>query len=218
MKNLLVICLILCMMVSLVSCASMGANEQQGTTVGAIGGAAAGAGLGQAIGRNTESTLIGAGIGLVVGALVGNQVGSYMDKQQAAMQNAMSASIAANQASVQRASEDMLMATFRSDVFFDLNSYKLKPGAYLELDRVANVLKQYPQTNIQIQGHTDSSGSEDYNMMLSTKRARAVEAYLMQSNIDPRRMTAYGMGEGQPISSNPDQNRRVVIVLTPITK
>lgn len=218
MKQILSIFLVLCMMFTLVSCAGQGQNQRQGTAIGAAGGAAAGAGLGQAIGRNTEATLLGAGIGLVVGALIGNQVGSYMDKQQAALQNAMSSSIAANQASIQRASEDMLMATFKSEVMFDLNSSILKAGAYPELDRVANVLNQYPQTNIQIQGHTDSSGSEDYNMMLSTKRADAVKRYLTQRNVDPRRMVSYGMGEGQPISSNPAQNRRVVIVVTPITQ
>jgi outer membrane protein OmpA-like peptidoglycan-associated protein len=201
----------------IMSCAGQGPNQRQGTAIGAAGGAAAGAGLGQAIGRNTEATLLGAGIGLLVGAIAGNQIGSYMDKQERALQNAMSSTMAANQANVQRASEDVLMATFRSEVLFDLNSYILKPGAYPELDRVAKVLNDYPQTNIQIQGHTDSSGSEDYNMMLSTKRAKAVERYMIQRFVDQRRMTAVGMGEGQPISSNPAQNRRVVIVLTPIS-
>lgn len=215
MKSKLVIAVLVVSMMFL-GCANMGANQQKGTAIGAAGGAAAGAGLGQAIGRNTESTLIGAGIGLLVGSLVGNQVGSYMDKQEAALQNAMAASMAANQASINRVSEDMLMLNFKSDVFFDLNSSVLKPGAYSELNRVANVLNQYPQTNIQIQGHTDSSGSEEYNMTLSNRRAKAVEAYLRQSNISPQRMSAYGMGESQPISSSPAQNRRVTIVLTPI--
>ncbi len=205
------------MAISLVSCAGQGQNQQRGTAYGAAGGAAVGAGLGQAIGGNTDATLLGAGIGLLVGSLVGNQIGSYMDKQEAALQNAMSATIATNQASIQRATDDMLMATFRSEVFFDINSYILKAGAYPELDRVANVLNQYPQTNIQIQGHTDSSGNEDYNMRLSANRANAVLRYLTQRNVDSRRMIAVGMGEGQPISSTPAQNRRVVIVITPIS-
>lgn len=216
MKKLLSILIAICMVVTLVSCAGQGQNQRQGTSVGAATGAAVGAGLGQAIGRNTESTLIGAGIGLVVGSLVGNQVGSYMDKQERALQNAMSASIASNQANVQRATDEILMATFKSEVFFDLNSHILKPGAYIELDRVAKILRDYPNTNIQIQGHTDSSGKEDYNLLLSTKRARAVESYFIQSLVDHRRLTSVGMGEGQPISSNPAQNRRVVIVITPI--
>jgi len=213
MKNLI---LVLVCALFLISCATAGPNQNQGTAVGAGVGAAVGAGLGQAIGGNTESTLWGAAIGAAVGGLAGNQIGAYMDRQQAAMQNAMSASIAANQASINRASQDMLMATFKSDVFFDFNSYTLKPGAYVELDRVAHVLNQYPQTNIQVQGHTDKSGSEQYNMQLSQRRAQSVVNYMTQRHVDPRRLIAVGLGESQPISSDPAQNRRVTMVVTPI--
>jgi outer membrane protein OmpA-like peptidoglycan-associated protein len=214
MKNTI---LVLICAIFLISCATAGPKQNQGTAVGGATGAAIGAGLGQAIGRNTESTLWGAAIGAAVGALAGNQIGAYMDRQQAAMQNAMSASIAANQASVNRASENMLMATFKSDVFFDVNSFAIKPGGYNELTRVANVLNQYPQTNIQVQGHTDRSGTQEYNRTLSQRRAETVQSVLMQNGVDPRRMTAIGMGESQPISSNPAQNRRVTLVLTPIS-
>lgn len=214
MKKLIVI--FLCALL-LTSCASMGPNQQQGTAVGAGAGAAIGAGLGQAIGRNTESTLWGAAIGAVVGGIAGNQIGSYMDRQQAALQNAMSASIAANQANVQRATQDTLMATFKSDVFFDFNSSVLKPGAYVELDRVANVLNKYQSTSVQIQGHTDKSGSEQYNLDLSQRRADSVRTYLIQRQVHPQRLIAIGLGESQPISSNPAQNRRVTMVLTAIS-
>jgi outer membrane protein OmpA-like peptidoglycan-associated protein len=214
MKNIIIV--LICA-VFLMSCATQGPKQNQGTAVGGVTGAAVGAGLGQAIGGNTESTLWGAAIGAAVGALAGNQIGAYMDRQQAAMQNAMASTIAANQASVNRASENMLMATFKSDVFFDVNSSAIKPGGYNELTRVSNVLNQYPQTNIQVQGHTDRSGSEEYNRVLSQRRAETVQAVLMQNGVDPRRMTSIGLGESQPISSDPSQNRRVTLVLTPIS-
>lgn len=198
----------------ILACANAGQKQQTGTAVGAGVGAAGGAAIGHAYG-GTQGMIIGGLIGGIVGGIAGNQVGAYMDRQEAALQAAMSSSIAANQASIQR-SQDVLMATFKSEVFFDFNSSILKPGAYVELDRVANVLNQYPQTNVQIQGHTDSVGNEQYNMQLSQRRADAVKTYLMQRQVDPRRLTAIGLGESQPISSNDAQNRRVTIVLTPI--
>lgn len=213
MKNIIIV--IICALF-LISCAGQGQRQQQGTTTGAVIGGLAGAGLGQAIGGNTDSTLIGAAIGAAVGGLAGNQIGAYMDRQQAAMQNAMASSIAANQASINRANQQTLMATFKSDLFFDVNSSTIKPGGYSELTRVANALNQNPQTNIQIQGHTDRSGSETYNMQLSQRRANTVMAVLMQNGVAQNRMSAIGLGETQPISSNPAQNRRVTLVLTPM--
>jgi outer membrane protein OmpA-like peptidoglycan-associated protein len=213
MKNII---LVLICALMLFGCASQGAKQNQGTAVGAGTGAVIGAVLGQAIGRDTEATLWGAAAGAAVGALAGNQIGAYMDRQEAAMQNAMAASIAANQASIRRANQDLLMATFKSDVFFGYDSSILKSGAYTELNRVANALNQYPQTNVQVQGHTDRSGGEEYNMALSQRRADAVVNYLIQRQVSPQRLIAIGLGESQPISSDPAQNRRVTLVLTPI--
>ena len=113
-------------------------------------------------------------------------------------------------------SQDVLTATFKSDMFFDFDSATIKPGAYAELDRVAKVLNDYPQTMIQIQGHTDSSGAEDYNMALSERRANAVRDALIQRGVDPERLTTIGFGESQPISSSAAMNRRVSLVMTPI--
>jgi len=206
--SLLIICLFV------FSCAGMGQKQTQGTAIGTGVGAAGGAAIGHAYG-GTQGMIIGGLIGAIVGGIAGNQVGAYMDRQEAALNAAMSTAIAADQASLQR-SQDVLMATFKSDVFFDFNSSILKPGAYVELNRVANVLNQYPQTNVQIQGHTDKSGTEEYNRFLSQRRAEAVRNYLIQQQVDPRRMTAIGLGESQPISSSPAQNRRVTMVLTPI--
>ena len=197
---------------SLVSCAAPPTRRQQTTGGGAAVGAGVGAILGQAIGRDTESTLIGAGIGALLGGIAGNQIGAYMDRQEQALRNAVAVSEAA---SIQR-SQNVLTATFKSDIFFDFDSYILKPGAYSEIARVANVLNSYPQTTITVEGHTDSTGAETYNQTLSERRAQAVKNALVQRGVDGRRIMTVGYGESQPISSINAQNRRVNIVITPI--
>jgi outer membrane protein OmpA-like peptidoglycan-associated protein len=126
----------------------------------------------------------------------------------------MASTVAANNATIERNNEQMLTATFKSDVFFDFNSAILKPGSYAELDRVAGVLNQYPQTLIRIEGHTDQIGDEQYNQQLSERRADAVRNALLQRGIDPARMIAVGMGECCPISSDDATNRRVTMQLS----
>jgi outer membrane protein OmpA-like peptidoglycan-associated protein len=211
MKKTVSTFVILVLAMTLFSCA--GATKQQkGTAAGAAIGAGVGAGLGQVIGGDTEGTLIGAGIGALLGGIAGNQIAAYMDRQEPALRGAMAESDAVN---VQR-TQDVLTATFKGDIFFDLDSSILKPGAYSEIDRVSNVLNNYPQTTIRVEGHTDSTGPEDYNQRLSEKRAEAVKSALIQRGVDPRRIQAVGYGESQPISSNNAMNRRVGIVITPI--
>ncbi len=198
---------------TLSSCASLDTKEKQGTAVGAGVGAAVGAGLGQAIGGNTQATLIGAAIGTAVGALAGNRVGAYMDKQEQDLRNALAYSEAA---AIQR-EQDVLTATFKGDVFFDFDSATLKAGGYDEIDRTARVLNNYPATRIRVEGHTDQSGAEDYNMQLSQRRAEAVKNALVAKNVDPARLETVGFGESKPISSDPAQNRRVTLVIIPNT-
>ncbi len=199
------------LVVFLASCAGT-TNTEIKTKEGALVGAGIGAILGQAIGHNRQSTLVGAGIGAALGGLGGSQVGAYMDRQEAALNNAVAASDAA---SVRR-SQDVLTATFKSDFLFNFNSFTLKPGAYPEIDRVARVLNQYPQTRIRVEGHTDSKGSAEYNMKLSQRRAEAVANALIQRGVDPVRITTIGFGESQPVASYDAANRRVEIKITPI--
>ncbi len=199
-----------------VGCAPPQNKTQQGAMIGTGVGAAAGAGLGQAIGGNTKSTLIGAGIGAVVGGLAGGSIGKYMDNQEAAMRQQLAGVEAAN---VQR-NANLLAVTFKSDFLFDLNSAQLKPGAYDEISRVAQVLIQYPQTSILIAGHTDSSGAEDYNQQLSERRAQVVKNALAGQGVNPARLTTVGYGESQPIADNSTEagrqlNRRVEITIAP---
>ncbi|MFO8032022.1 MAG: OmpA family protein [Desulfohalobiaceae bacterium] len=208
---LILICAVFC--ISLISCAPQN-KQEQGTQVGAATGAGLGAILGQAIGRDTESTLIGAGAGAIVGAVAGNQVGRYMDKQERELRQAMSQQ---EQASIRR-DQEVLQATFDSEVFFDFDSATLKPGGRRELERVADVLNKYRKTNIQVEGHTDQKGPEEYNQKLSERRAEAVKKALLQMGVIEERVHAVGYGETQPISSDPSQNRRVEIYIEPITK
>lgn len=197
-------------------CAQPTTQTQKGAMYGTGIGAAVGAGLGQVIGGNTKSTLIGAGLGAALGGVAGGSIGRYMDNQEEALRQQFNASEAA---SVQRTA-DVLAVTFKSDVLFDVNSSTLKAGAYTEIDRVATVLQQYPQTTIQIAGHTDSTGAEDLNQKLSERRAESVYNALSGKGVAPARMRTIGFGESQPIADNATEagrqlNRRVVVTITP---
>jgi outer membrane protein OmpA-like peptidoglycan-associated protein len=196
------------------SCASWEGSSKQtkGTVIGTGAGAAVGAGLGQVIGGNRRSTLAGAAIGAALGGIAGNQLGAYMDRQEQALQQVAAQSEAM---SVQR-SQDVITATFKADVMFDLNSASIKPGAYPEIDNVARILQDYPQTNIRVAGHTDASGSETYNQQLSERRAMSVKNALIQRGVADYRIEAIGFGESMPISSSAAMNRRVEIRITPI--
>ena len=206
MNYLIRISAILTLAVLLTACA--GVNQQTGTGVGAGAGAGIGAVIGQAIGHNTKSTMIGAGIGAVAGGLAGNLIGAYMDKQEQQLRQVETASVQRNQ--------DVITATFKSDLFFDFDSADLKPGAYSELDRVANVLNSYPQTTIRVEGHTDAKGAADYNQKLSERRAQSVRDALVQRGVAAQRIEAVGYGKSQIISPDDAANRRVVIVINPI--
>ena len=215
MKEIKIACLLGLVLV-ITACASPQTKTQKGLAYGAAGGAAAGAIIGQVIGGDSEATLWGAAIGAAVGGLGGAGVGKMMDNQERDMREALAASEAA---SVRREG-NLLALTFKGDVTFDTNSTVVKPGLYSELDRVANVLKQYPTTLIRVEGHTDSIGTEAYNMDLSFRRANAVRYHLVQRGIDSSRIGMVGFGESMPVATNATEagrqlNRRVEIKIAP---
>jgi outer membrane protein OmpA-like peptidoglycan-associated protein len=210
--------LLLCIIFSLaISGCATDTQQQKKRNIGAALGAVVGAGVGYAIGGDLQGAAIGAGAGAVAGGLAGNQIGKYMDQQEAEMQQALAAVEAA---SIQR-EQDILAITLKSDFSFDFDSAVIKPGAEDEIARIAAVLIKYPQTNISIEGHTDSKGAEEYNMNLSKSRAEAVKASLIGRGLTSSRLQTIGFGESKPVATNDteagrQQNRRVRIVIVPI--
>jgi outer membrane protein OmpA-like peptidoglycan-associated protein len=201
----------------LTACTAPMSNTEKGTAAGVGIGAATGALLGQATGRNTGSTLLGAGAGAAVGGIAGNMIGGYMDKQERDFQQL----IAGRDGTTVQRLQNNLNITMKSDVLFDTGSSLIRPGGYDEIARIAEILNRYPQTRVTIEGHTDSAGSESYNMKLSEERARAVGEALVARGVDPGRVTAVGLGESRPIASNTTEsgkqlNRRVSLLLVPI--
>jgi len=191
-------------------------KTQKGAIYGTAGGAAAGAVAGQAIGHNTKSTLIGAAIGAAIGGLGGAGIGKMMDNQEKQMREALAASEAA---SVSREG-NLLAVTFRSDFTFDTNSTVVKPGLQAEIKRVAAILNQYPNTLVRVEGHTDSVGTNEYNMGLSKRRADSIEKLLVRRGVSESRIESVGFGESMPVAANSTEagrlrNRRVEIKIAP---
>jgi outer membrane protein OmpA-like peptidoglycan-associated protein len=192
--------------VSLASCAEM-QHWQKGA---AIGGAA-GAGTGAIIGAQSDHTAGGALIGGAVGAVAGGLIGRQLDKQEAELSQV---------AEVQRPSENELVVVLREKILFDVNEYSLKPGAEDNLQKIADVVSQYPDFNIIIEGHTDSTGAETYNQWLSEKRAETVANSLSVKGVAPYRIQTIGYGETRPVATNDtpegrQQNRRVELHIKP---
>lgn len=183
------------------------------TLGGAVLGGLAGAGAGYAIGDEK-----GAIIGGAAGALAGAALGAYLDNQQAELNR----QLAGTGGSVQRVG-DQLNVVIPSDVTFDFDSARIRTEFYPTLNGIAQTLNNYPQSNIIIIGHTDSTGSDSYNQALSERRAESVAAYLVGRGVLDRRIQVGGAGETQPIASNatPEgraMNRRVEMQIIPITQ
>jgi outer membrane protein OmpA-like peptidoglycan-associated protein len=199
-----------------VGCASTGPRPERqervtkrdrtlkGAGIGAAAGAAAAVLKGE---READEILAGAAIG----AVVGGGIGAYMDHQQEKLARIPGTS-------VERVGEDTLLLHFESDVLFDVNSAALDSGGRSTLEEVAAVVDEYDKTAVVVQGHTDSTGSEEHNQALSERRASSVRGYLVSRGVDADRVAAVGMGEGYPVASNGSesgrqQNRRVDILL-----
>jgi outer membrane protein OmpA-like peptidoglycan-associated protein len=200
LSGLLAICIILG------SCKSMNKSTQ-----GAIIGTGAGAATGAAIGKMAGNTAVGAIIGAAVGGAAGYGIGRYMDKQAAELKKDLEG------AEVERVGEGIKI-TFHKGIEFATNSSELSASSKGNLDDLAKVLNKYGDTKILIEGHTDATGSHDYNMTLSEKRAQSVSAYLKSLSVKDDRISNVGYGPDQPIGDNAtdagrQQNRRVEVAI-----
>jgi outer membrane protein OmpA-like peptidoglycan-associated protein len=189
-------------------------RTQRGAAIGAGAGAAAGAMIGKAAGNTGIGAIIGATVGGVAGAIIGKK----MDKQAAEIKNEIP-----NAEVIHQEGEEGIIVNFNSKVLFATNKFELTENSKATLNDLAVILNKYPDTNLTVQGHTDSSGSDAYNQTLSEKRAGSVADYLKLQGIDPARITPVGFGETQPIASNDTsegraENRRVTFVITPNEK
>lgn len=202
---------------ALSGCVSQGGggyHTVQGAGLGALGGAATGAAVGAIAGHDAAtSALIGAGIG----ALAGGAVGAYMDSQEQALRQ----DLAGTNVSVQRQG-DTLLLTMPASVTFDVDSSRIKPEFQGSLSQVAQTLADNPQSYIEVHGHTDSTGADDYNQALSERRAQAVVDFMRSRGIIPQRLYWQGHGERRPVATNEtaagrQMNRRVEMRIVPHT-
>ena len=205
LKKISVLGLILAVLLLSMSCAS------SRKTKGAVIGAGSGAVVGGIIGNQLGSTAIGAIIGAEVGGAAGAYIGNYMDKQAAEIEQDIEG------AKVERIGEGIKI-TFDSGILFDVNKASLKQASETNLTNLAEILNKYEDTNILLEGHTDATGSEEYNLELSKKRAQSVSNYLAMNKVDATRFTIMGYGEMQPMVTNDTeegraQNRRVDIAI-----
>jgi outer membrane protein OmpA-like peptidoglycan-associated protein len=183
-------------------------RTQKGAVIGAAGGGAIGAVIGKAAGNTAMGAIIGAAVGGAAGAVIGHK----MDKQAEEMKKVL------GDAEVRRVGEGIVI-DFKEKVLFGFDRSDLGTNAATNLDKLINVLNKYPDTDIEIIGHTDNKGTDDYNQGLSQRRANSVSAYLKNHGITSSRVSTKGMGESDPIASNETeegraQNRRVEFVIT----
>ena len=192
-------------------------NKQKGAVIGATGGAVLGAIIGNNVGKGGNGEL-GAIIGGVIGGGAGVLIGNKMDKQAQQIEEEIPG------AQVERV-DDGIVVTFdeTSGVYFDTNKYNINSASQTTLNKLIGVFKEFPDTNILVVGHTDSQGTEDYNMTLSKNRAYAVTNYLSKNGVSTGRLTTNWFGETQPKHDNATaegraKNRRVNVAILPNDK
>ncbi len=205
MKTTTVLVLILCVAIAFMGC---GASK---TVKGGAIGAGAGAVIGGVIGKATGNTAMGAILGAAIGGTAGALIGNYMDRQAAEMQQDL------KNAKIERVGEGIKI-TFDSGILFATNSSDLQTTSKTNIESLARILNKYSDTNVLIEGHTDSTGTAAYNQTLSERRAKSVADYCKGLGVQAPRLTTVGYGESQPIAPNGtvegrQQNRRVEIAI-----
>lgn len=191
-----------------------GCTNPDGTAYNTGTGAGVGAVLGGLLGRavsddKTKGTVIGG----VIGGAIGGAIGADLDRQEAALRAQMGSSVGIINTGSQ------LIVSLPEDITFATNSAVVKSSLIGDLNTLAASMNAYPNTTIEVVGHTDNTGTASYNQALSEQRARAVRGILINS-VNPNRVIAYGVGETRPVASNSSSagrqaNRRVEIYITP---
>ncbi|RRB00773.1 OmpA family protein [Larkinella rosea] len=186
-------------------------NKTNNTQRGAIIGAGAGAVAGGLIGRKSGNTAIGAILGATVGGAGGALIGRQMDKQAEELRRRL------ENARIERVGEGIKI-TFDSDFLFDVDKYNLKTANRENIEKLAETLKKYDDTEVLIEGHADNTGSDKHNLTLSERRAKTVAKILQSEGIKGNRLAEKGYGESQPIADNSSvagrqQNRRVEVAI-----
>jgi outer membrane protein OmpA-like peptidoglycan-associated protein len=182
-------------------------RSQKGTVIGAATGGTIGAIIGKKVGNTAVGAIIGGAVGGTAGALIGRK----MDKQAEEIKNSIP------NAEVIREGEGIIVK-FDSGILFDVNKTELKTIARTNIESLASSLKNNPETNILIIGHTDATGTENYNLKLSERRAASVRSYIIGQGILSSRLQTEGKGEWESIADNETEsgralNRRVEIVI-----
>ena len=214
MKKVLVA--LICTALVLSGCGNM-SNLAKGTAIGGGSGAALGAGVGALIGKDGKSTAIGAAIGTAVGAGVGALIGNKMDKKAAELAAAMED---ANIEVVTDANDlKAVKVTLESGILFNTSSSTLNETSKIALKKFAANMADMPDTDLTILGHTDNTGTAEYNDKLSVERANSVATFLQNCGMSRNRMTIEGRSFHEPVADNSTkegrlQNRRVEIFIT----
>jgi outer membrane protein OmpA-like peptidoglycan-associated protein len=195
---------------TLLVAASAGCSWNNAAKGGAIG-AGAGGTAGAVIGHQSGNTAVGAIIGAAVGGATGAIIGNEMDKRAAEIRADLEG------ARIERIGEGIKI-TFDSGLLFDFDKSDLRPQAQTNIASLAKILNKYPDTDIVVEGDTDNTGTEDYNVGLSDRRAQSVASYLMGLDVNGSRISQIGLGESNPVASNATEagrqlNRRVEVAI-----
>jgi outer membrane protein OmpA-like peptidoglycan-associated protein len=187
----------------------MGPRAQSGALIGAMAGGLLGS-------QSSDDRVLKTAVGAGIGAIVGGAIGTTLDQQAAELRGINGQFNVTNMG-------DYLVVNMPQDVLFAVDSASLRPDLASDIQSVAQNLLRYPNSQIQIIGHTDNTGAAAYNQDLSQRRAGSVADVLLRNGVPSQRVAAFGRGEDQPVASNltPEgraQNRRVEIIIRPTTR
>ncbi|WP_368188388.1 OmpA family protein [Aestuariibius sp. HNIBRBA575] len=189
-------------------------NPNRNTQTGALVGAGIGALVGVAAGDDAEERRRGAVIGAALGAGLGAIGGAELDRQEADLRAQMGSNV-----DIRNTGQELIV-TLPQDILFATDSATLTGGLQSDLRTLSSSLNNYPNTTVNVIGHTDNVGDANYNQSLSQRRAQAVTSVLISSGVSAARIRSFGRGEDAPVASNltvegRQQNRRVEIIITP---